>query len=220
MRCIASQSGILILTLSLITACSTTPKSAGSDTSSNLTESAKLVRSGQASLQGILSALTALNTAESGSLTERYAELVNQVKSVESTAKRIRTVNERMAAQGQAYFANWDAEIAKINNEDIRKRTAERKEEVEKSLSRVDDHYRELSEAYKPFISDVTDLMAALQTDLTLDGVKSMADPIRDTIKEGEKVLKAANTVAQDLEKLGLKLSSILPDATAESKTP
>jgi len=113
-----------------------------------------------------------------------------------------------MRTKGQAYFTEWEAEQAKINSEDIKTRSVQRRAEVEQTFSRINDKSQTLKDAYQPLMSDLKDIRTALNNDLTPGGVAAIK-PIADRVnKEGVAVKVAAGAVENEFKTLGLSMSA------------
>jgi hypothetical protein len=113
-----------------------------------------------------------------------------------------------MRTKGQAYFTEWEAEQAKINSEDIKTRSVQRRAEVEQTFSRINDRSQTLKDAYQPLMSDLKDIRTALNNDLTPGGVAAIK-PIVDRVnKEAVAVKVAAGAVENEFKTLGLSMSA------------
>jgi len=210
-RNIVGLSVVALLALTLgLTGCASSGSQLGKghNAAQGLFESSDLIRKGRDQVQATMDSLTALRDLSGGSLSDLYGAFTNNMSNLESIAGRIGATNNEMRAQGEKYFATWDEQIAQISNEDIQKRTTERREQVQKSLEKVAARFDKLAAAYDTFITDLSDLQTALQADLTQDGVKAMGKPIGQALDHGGSVMKAAEEVAQAYEELGIRLST------------
>ena len=120
----------------------------------------------------------------------------------------VRKQAEEMRTKGQAYFTEWEAEQAKINSEDVKTRSVQRRAEVEQTFSRINDRSQTLKDAYQPLMSDLKDIRTALNNDLTPGGVaaiKSIADRVN---KEAVAVKVAAGAVENEFKALGVNMSA------------
>jgi hypothetical protein len=126
-----------------------------------------------------------------------------------SDPKRVfRKQAEAMRTKGQDYFKEWEAEQAKINNEDIKTRSVQRRAEVEQAFSRINDKSQTLKDAYQPLMSDLKDIRTALNNDLTPGGIAAIK-PIADRVaKEGVSEKDAAGAVESEFTALGVKMSA------------
>ena len=119
-----------------------------------------------------------------------------------------------MAANGDAFFAQWDAQLAQIQNEDIKARSQARKDEVAQKLLAIKRNYAEAAMAFKPFLADLQDVQKYLSVDLTQGGVASMKDTAAKATQAAGPLKDSLATVAGDFKALGLAMSSVKPPVT------
>jgi len=191
----------------LLGGCSSSNKSSAS-TSESIMSTAQKIDSGGSKIDATVASLNSLTSAAPGTdLRPLFKKYKETVEDLESTAKDVKARADGMKAKGQAYFAEWDKQVATMNNEDIKARSAERRAAVETSFANIKNHYQELTTAYHPMMSDLKDIQTALQTDLTSGGIKAIK-PIADRIAgEATKVKEAAGKLSQEFKALGVQMS-------------
>lgn len=116
-----------------------------------------------------------------------------------------------MQAQGNAYFRNWDGELAKIQNEDIRSRGTDRKNAVFARLDRVRSSYTQTQSSFAPFLSDLKDIRTALSTDLTTGGVAFIRSTANRAKSNVTPLRESRTNLEADFRALGVSLSSEHP---------
>jgi chromosome segregation ATPase len=181
----------------------------GTKASESIMSTADKLAEGRAQIDKVNVSLTNLSSAQAGQdLRPLYKDYSSNVDKLDSIAADVRKQAEDMRAKGQAYFTEWEAEQAKINNEDIKTRSVQRRAEVEQTFSRISDKSQALKNAYQPLMSDLKDIRTALNNDLTPGGVAAIK-PIADRVnKEGVAVKVAAGAVEDEFKGLGVSMSA------------
>jgi len=164
---------------------------------------------GRAQIDKVNGSLANLSSAQPGQdLRPLYKDYSSNVDKLDSIAADVRKQADAMQSKGQAYFQEWEAEQAKINNEDIKTRSVQRRAEVEQAFSRINAKSQRLKDAYHPLMSDLKDIRTALNSDLTPGGIAAIK-PIADRVAKETVVVKvAAGSVESEFQTLGLNMSA------------
>lgn len=136
---------------------------------------------------------------------ENYkAELVK----MEALATRARERATEMKQKGEAFFGDWEAQVASINNEDIRKeaagRLAKRKKSYDKIISAMQDAKQELG----PFLSDLNDIKTLLDSELTPTSVSKTKSIIKKANWHGTDVREALSDVEKELDRVTAEMAT------------
>jgi methyl-accepting chemotaxis protein len=123
-----------------------------------------------------------------------------------------------MEGKGAAYFADWDAQIAAIANEDIRERSMERKKEVEENFADLRKDYTEARDAFQPMMNDLKDIRTALSADLTMQGLDSVKKSVSKVNGLAEDVKENLEELSASFRELGVRLSKSGPPPTTPPK--
>ena len=207
-----------VLVLLAGVACKSSTHDQGAGTGKNITKAAEEIEQGIGHLDATVSSLNALVNQPGADLEPQYKAFAKNLDNLESTAKNVAKISAAMAEQGQAYFTKWDEQIAAIQNEDIRERSAERKEKVAAALKEIQDEYAEAKEEFKPLLSDLQDIRTALDVELTMDAVESLQDNAEDVSESAEDVKESLTELVQNFRDLGVRLSKAGPAAEAAAK--
>jgi len=204
----------LAAAVAFATGCASTGNDKSASTVKSLAKSSKLIEKGNRQLDQTLAKLNNLVSSPNADLQKQFAAFDSSVNDLGSTAKSVCNKAEQIKAQGADYFANWDKESAKMNNEDIRHRSQARKQEVAANFDRISQQYDETKAAFKPFMSDLRDIQSYLNTDLTAGGLvaikpfatKATSDaiPLKESIRsldEAFKGLKVSMSTASGVVK-------------------
>src|SRR4029453_9871906 len=138
-------------------------------------------------------------------LRAQYSKFSANVDNLNTTAKRINERVDAMTAKSQEYMARWDEDLAKIQNEDIRKRSAERKAAVTADLKDLKAKFADASDAFKPVKSDLRDVQPYLGADLTPAGTAAVKDTANKAINESGKLKEKVSALVAKFQEIGLK---------------
>ncbi len=181
------------------------------DTSSSLEKTAQDVRLGNGQIDAVLFALSGLVNSPAADLKPQFNKFTSAVEKLEDLAADISKQATSMQASGADYFRTWDEELAKINNEDIRSRSTDRKNAVAARFERVRVTYVQTKSAFIPFLSDLKDIRTALATDLTAGGlasVKTVANHAGDNVPP---LRESLSNLESEFKSLGVSLSANTP---------
>lgn len=181
------------------------------DTSSTIQRTAQEVHKGNGQIDSALFALSSLVNSPAADLKPQFEKYKTAVTKLESLSDDVNTRAADMQAQGNAYFRNWDAELAKIQNEDIRSRSTDRKNAVSARFDRVRSSYVQTKSSFAPFLSDLKDIRTALSTDLTTGGVASIRSTANRANSNVTPLRESLTNLETDFRALGVSLSSENP---------
>ncbi len=193
--------------------CSTSPSSSknynrAGKTSTSLQDTAVSIDKGEMQIDAVLVALSDLVNNPGSDLKPQFKQFEGSVDKLSSLAKDVREQAVAMQEKGAAYFQQWDADLATIQDEDIRSRSTERKNTVATRFDRVRSSYATTNAAFVPFMSRLTDVRTALTTDLTNGGLNSVRRAADQADIDAVPLREALRQLSSDFKVLGLSLSS------------
>ena len=194
----------------LMAGCKSSNYEQGAAAGAGLQESADKMGQGNAKIDAALAALNDL-VNKPGDLPTQFKTYSAAVSDLESTAKDVQSKVASMRGKGDAYFKAWDEQTAKIQNEDIKNRSASRKEEMMKRFTDIKTSYAQASEAFKPFLQDLKDIQTALATDLTPGGISSIKGVADKANKESVPVKDSINKLVGQFKDLGVAMGAAKP---------
>jgi DNA repair exonuclease SbcCD ATPase subunit len=196
-----------LLAALLLAGCSSGYKQ-GAKTSESVMSAAQKIEDGRTQLDKVTASLDKLVNAQNQNLAPLFKDYSSNVDKLDAIAKDVKKQADAMRSKGQAYFKEWDAELAEINNEDIKARSAERRTAVEQSFQRLSDASQKLKAEYQPLMSDLQDIRTALNNDLTPAGIQSIKPIAERVMGEAARAKDAAGQVSAEFKALGVKMSS------------
>lgn len=197
-------------------ACQSSSK--GDATSKNVTKAADGIQLGIGQLDATLAALNGLVNEPGADLGPQFKAFSKSLDTLDSTAKKVRDAAASMDAKGKAYFAEWDTQIAAIQNEDIRERSAERRKAVEANFTEIQGEYGKSRDAFRPLMNDLLDIRTALDADLTMNGLGAVKKTVKRVSKEAEDVKETLQELAESFREMGVSMSKAGPAQPAPEK--
>jgi hypothetical protein len=142
---------------------------------------------------------------------EQYSK---DVSNLESSAEKIKKRAASMKEQGQAYFKQWEMQLAQVSNPEIRSLAETRKAKLQQTFESIRQFSEPLKAQFEPWMSNLKDLQKYLGNDLTVEGVDAAKDLFTKTQTEGLEVQKSMDGLVNELN----TISATLTPAKVEAK--
>jgi len=200
----------------VLTGCGTTSGYKQADkTGAGIAEFRDEIVTGKQAIDATMKALSDVAATANTDPRKAYELFSKQVAHLESTAAAIRKRAQSMQAQGQAYFKQWEQEMAQVNNPEVRKLAEERKAKLQETFESIRKYSEPLKVQFDPWMSDLKDLKVYLGNDLTIAGVDSAKSLFLKTTTEGTEVQKTMDALVAELNTVAATLTPA-KDATAK----
>jgi len=205
------RTGLFLATAVLFTGCASANYNKAAGTAAALNQSATLVTTGSVQMDRTLAALNDLLANPQPDLRMQFKTFDDSVNDLAAAAQDVAAKTQDMQTQGDAYFTEWDLELAQIHNEDIRTRSESRKAETMAKFAKMHQQYDDTEAAFKPFMSDLHDIQKFLANDLTPAGLAAIKDPAAKATSDAEPLKKSLTSLSAEFDDLGLSLSPNTP---------
>lgn len=199
-----------------LNACQSTDK--GAAAGKTVSHAATQVDLGITQLDATLAALEELVKKPAPDLTTQFKTFTKSLGQLESTAKEVSALADTMQDRGKAYFTEWDTQIAAVQNESIRERSAERRQTVSASFDKLHEEYGEVKGEFKPLLDDLRDIRTVLGADLTMDGLKTVKGTVADVADNAKDVKESLQELSKGFRELGVRLERAGPAPAPEAK--
>jgi hypothetical protein len=206
----------LAAVLAVLAGCASSSYDKGAATSDALSSTADAVAQTSTSVNGVLAALNNLTFRSSGDLRGQYDALVSASKDLDSSMKTLDSKVVSLKETADSYLSDWTNKMASIQNEELRKRSADRKAEVEGKISEVQDSYQGVHSSLTPFTSDVKDIETYLGTDLTTGGLATIKDIVSKTKVDAVPLRDSIKKLQGSFASLSTSLSPVMPGAPSK----
>jgi len=136
-----------------------------------------------------------------------FQQFSKSLSNLESVAEKARKRGEEMKAQGQAYFAEWEKQMAQVQNPEIRDLATKRKTKLQATFDSIKKYTEPLKAQFDPWLSDLKDLRTYLGNDLTVTGVDAAKSLFAKTRTEGMEVQKSMDALVAELNTVAAALT-------------
>jgi len=177
----------------------------------NIQMAANRIAALPAQIDTTLASLNEIVNKPQADLRPQFKQYTAHLAEVESAAKDIAAARRTMGEKSKEFFATWDAQLAQINNEDIKARSEARKNEVAQRMDAIKKSYTEAEVAFRPFLSELQDIRKYLSVDLTAGGVAAIKSTVTKADKDAAKLGETITQLAEQFRALGLAMSSVTP---------
>jgi chromosome segregation ATPase len=155
-------------------------------------------------IDSALRALDDLANHPEARLNRQFDRYTDALSKLESETEELREEIEAMGHEGREYLVSWDREIATISDNELRERTAERRQDVAGRIDTLHGSYVTARERLAPLVQRLREIESAIRVDLTSAGIKTVrpavdgavdvAAPARDSLRELAEALRQTNT--------------------------
>ena len=97
--------------------------------------------------------------------------------------------SDKMTKSGKTYFEAWDKDKNQYDNPDIQRRSDERHAALGRIFDKIGENNKAVKEAFRTYVSDVTEIESYMSNDLTTKEITSIASMSDKTVRNG-KLLK------------------------------
>jgi hypothetical protein len=123
-----------------------------------------------------------------------------EVQRLQAESIRVRSRSQAIQARGDAYFQNWQENLASVKDPQVRALADERRPQLQDCFARIKMGSQKAGEAFRPFLAGLRKLQNALETDAGSVGAQSTRELIRSTREQGGKVEQALTGIGQELD--------------------
>jgi hypothetical protein len=198
-----------------ITACVTKPSARKPlPPRDEIAEARKVVIESLNEVKVTLRALDEVTTHADDGLKKAVEEFGKTAHRLEVDSIKIRARAQAMRMRGDAYFEQWQQNIAKINSEQVRTRAEQHSEQLQEDFKQIHAAAQSAREGFKPFLADLRRLRAQLETDTSLASVDSAKTLILKTREDGHNVEQHIAEILAELNSVAATLK------TAKSTRP
>lgn len=184
----------------LLAGCGTTAGYKEADkTGAGIAEFRDEVLNGKKAIDTTMAALDQIAATATTDPRKAFEQYSKAVADLESTAAKVRKRADDMRAQGQAYFDQWEKQLAEVKNPEIQQLAAQRKAKLQETFASIKKVAEPLKAQFDPWMSDLKDLQKYLSSDLTIAGIDAAKPLFEKTHTEGLDVQKSMDALVAEL---------------------
>jgi hypothetical protein len=201
----------LAVALAVLAGCVSKSYEKGSATAAALQSAAEATTQTSTSITDVLGALNNLTFKSEGDLRKQYDAYVSAVDKLSKSNDNLAAKATAMRDAAAAYAENWTNQMALIQSDELRKRSADRMNEVTAKLKDMDASYLGVKNSLRPFMVDLKDIQTYLGTDLTAGGLATIKDIVSKTKVDAVPLRSSVKNLQASFSSLGAALSPVLP---------
>ena len=131
-----------------------------------------------------------------------FEKFSKDLAALDAAAAKAAQRGQEMKASGDAYFMNWEEQLAQVKNPEIKKLAEERKAKLWDAFNNIKNVAEPLKAQFDPWLSDVKDLQKYLSNDLTIAGVDAAKSQFAKTQADGQAVEKSMDALVAELNSI------------------
>jgi hypothetical protein len=136
-----------------------------------------------------------------------FQQFSKSLANLETAAAKAQKRGAEMKARGQAYFAEWEKQMAQLQNPEIRALAAKQKAKLQTTFESIKKYTEPLKAQFDPWLADLKDLRTYLNNDLTVTGVDAAKKLFAKAEGEGMEVQKSMDALVAELNTVAATLT-------------
>ncbi len=166
------------------------------------------ILNGKKAIDQTMAALDQVAASAATDPRKSYEQYTKSVANLESTANKVRKRSEDMQAQGKAYFAQWEQQLAQVKNPEIQQLATQRKAKLNETFDNIKNVAEPLKAKFEPWMSDLKDLQTYLGNDLTVSGVDAAKSLFKKTRASGLEVQQSMDALVAELNTIAATITA------------
>jgi hypothetical protein len=172
------------------------------------------ILNGKSAIDQTVTALGQIETTAATNPRKAYEQYAKSVANLESTANKVRKRSQDMQAEGKAYFARWEQQLAQVKNPEIQQLAAQRKAKLNEAFDSIKMVAEPLKAKFQPWMSDLKDLQTYLGNDLTVTGIDAAKGLFKKTLDEGREVQQSMDALVAELNTISASITAAKASAS------
>ena len=193
--------------VALLSGCATSGYKQADKTGKGIAEFRAEVINLKQAVDGAMADLAATTETAATDPRKAFKAFAKSVDNVEKSRAKAGKRAASMKAAGDAYFEQWEAQLANISNPDIRNLAAERKAKLNEIFGKLRPLLERAKTDFDPFLADLKDLRTFLSQDLTITGVDAAKDIIAKTREHGVTLQKSLDELIDEMNSIAAALT-------------
>jgi hypothetical protein len=155
--------------------------------------------SGKQAVDAVMKSLDQISVTASSNPRKAYEQYCKDVSKLESVAEKARKRGQEMKDRGQAYFDQWQQQMAHVQNAEIRQLAEQQKAKLQQAFDAIRKLTEPLKSQFDTWMTDLKGLQTYLGNDLTVSGVNAAKNLLEKTQAEGMDVQKSLDALISEL---------------------
>ena len=154
----------------------------------SLADFRKQLTSANAQLDKTVAALDAL-VADTGDREAALAAYSKELVALGKQGDEARKRSESLQARGREYLAKWEQEVSEVSSPELKAQSEARRANAQQRMDEIRVRAEVAANAYRPLLSDLTDIEKVLATDLSAANIQGVA-PVAARARKDAGLLK------------------------------
>jgi len=186
--------------LLILSGCATDrSENAGSAPGSGIAEYAQLAQDASRNVGASLAALDRFAGSAGHNSESDLTAFSKAVQDLQVKSQTVRAHAQAMEARGDAYFANWETNIAQVKNDHIRELAQQHHEDLQKSFQRIKSATQQGRAAFKTYLAGLRSLRVTAEKEPSSLNAASTTELIKNTREQGEQVEQQLDAILTEL---------------------
>jgi len=202
---------IAILTVLSAAGCSTPGRSSATKATDAVAALQQRLTTGEQQLDATVASLSDLVNKPQGDLQPQYKKFLDNLDQLESQIKKGQSERAAMTSQADAYFAKWEDETQKLQNQEIKQTATSRREAMQASFDKIGNEIKSAKPQFDMLMRDLRETKQALDFDLTPGGINAIKPAVSKVQDEAAAVKTHIAAIRSELGQVSKELSSTAP---------
>jgi len=145
-----------------------------------------------------------------------FDQFSKSLSALDAAAAKAATRGQEMKSKGEAYFLQWEQQLAQVKNPEIKQLAEQRKDKLSTAFQGIKKVAEPLRAQFDPWLSDLKDLQTYLNNDLTISGVDAARPQFAKAKADGAQVEKSMDELVAELNSIA---AAITPARVPESQS-
>jgi phosphoenolpyruvate-protein kinase (PTS system EI component) len=159
------------------------------------------ITKGKAELEAMLAAYDQVINNKDGDLLTPFKAFHSGLDKVEKQRADIQKKGTEAEIAADAFFAHWQQDLQKFQNDDMKKRSQDRLDKTRERFKEIDKTADEARASYQPLMATLRDHDLYLSNDLNQEAVKTLSKDAKDIKMNGDTVFKLIDDVLARIAK-------------------
>jgi chromosome segregation ATPase len=191
--------------------CSTPGRSSATKANDAVTALQERLTTGEQQLDATVASLSDLVNKPQSDLQPQYKKFLDNMDKLESQIKKGRSERAAMTSQADAYFAKWEDETQKLQNQEIKQTAVSRREAMKTSFDKIGGEIKAAKPQFDMLMRDLQETKQALDFDLTPGGINAIKPVVAKIQDEAAAVKTHIATIRGELGQVSRELAATAP---------
>jgi len=198
----------------LLAGCASSGYKQAEKTGAGIAEFRTEINKGKQAIDATMQSLGQISATANTDPRHAFQQYSKDLANLEAVTARVRRRSQELRTKGDAYFKQWQEQLATVQNAEIRKLSEEQKAKMQATFDSIQKHTDPLKAKFDPWISDLRDLRTYLNNDLTVSGIEAAKGLFEKTQSEGSEIQKSMDALVSELNNVSTAMTpSTMPAA-------